>query len=276
MFPADNPWNHDISSDPVDPNSSAIIAQIQTGTSKNLHPDFGSDFGIPYVAVPGTQPKVDMTFDYDGESDPGPYPIPPDAPIEGGASSTGDRHVLVVDRDNCMLYETYDSHYVGPGWQCASGAVFNLNSNQLRPDCWTSSDAAGLPVFAGLVRIEEVQAGKIEHAIRVTFQRTRQAFIHPATHFASSQTAANYPPMGARLRLKASFDISSFTGQSRVVLEALKRYGFIVADNGSNWFFQGAPDMRFDDEDLNQLKQVSGNEFEVVQMGQLYTVADCP
>jgi hypothetical protein len=276
VFPADNPWNRDVSSDPVDPNSSAIIAQIQTGTSKNLHPDFGSDFGIPYVVVPGTQPKVDMTFDYSDESDPGPYPIPPDAPIEGGAASGGDRHVLVVDRDNCALYETYDSHYVGPGWQCGSGAVFDLNSNQLRPDCWTSSDAAGLPVFPGLVRFEEVQAGKIEHAIRVTFQRTRQAFIHPATHFASSQTAANYPPMGARLRLKASFDISGVTGQSRVVLEALKRYGFIVADNGSNWFFQGAPDMGFDDEDLNQLKDVPGDQFEVVQMERLYTVADCP
>ena len=278
VFPSDNPWNRDVSNDPVDPSSDAIIANIQANGGTNLHPDFGSNlgYGIPYVVVPGDQPRVDVTFDYADESDPGPYPIPPDAPIEGGSDASGDRHILVIDRDNCVLYETYASQYVGPGWQCGSGAVFDLRSNTLRPDCWTSSDAAGLPVFPGLVRIDEVQAGTIEHAIRVTFSRTRAAFIHPATHFASSQTDPTYPPMGMRLRLKADFDLSGYTGQALIILNALQHYGFIVADNGSNWFFQGASDAAFDDDDLSQLKNVAGDAFEVVQMDRLYTAADCP
>lgn len=278
IFPADNPWNRDVANDPLAPNSDAIIATIQGSGGTKLHPDFGSNlsYGIPYVVVPGTQPLVDVTFAYADESDPGPYPIPPDAPIEGGATAGGDRHVLVVDKDHCKLYETYDSHYVAPQWQCGSGAVFDLESDALRPDCWTSADAAGLPIFPGLVRIDEVLAGKIEHAIRVTFSATRQAFVRPATHFASSQTGDTYPPMGMRLRLKASFDRSGFTGQSRVILDALARYGFIVADNGSNWFFQGASDPQFNDDDLSQLKNVPGDAFEVVAWDRLYTPVDCP
>jgi hypothetical protein len=274
VFPAGDAWNHDVSADPVDPGSDAIIASIQANGGTKLHPDFGSDFGIPYTTVKGSQLKVPVTFEY--ESDLGPYPIPPNAPVEGG----GDAHVLVVDTDNCMLYETYASKQVADGWQCGSGAVFDLKTGYRGTrtsyiDCWTSADAAGLPIFPGLVRYDEVKAGAIHHAIRVTFSKTRQAFVHPATHFASSNTAASVPPMGMRLRMKATYDVSGFTGQSKVVVEALKKYGFMVADNGSNWFFQGAPDPGFDDGDLNQLKAIPGDAFEVVQMGQLYTVANC-
>jgi len=269
VFPADNPWNRDISNDPVDPNSNNYIANMN-GATKFLHPDFGSNltYGIPYVVVSGTQPKVPVTFDYSEDSDPGPYPIPPDAPIEGGASSTGDRHILVLERDNCLLYETWDSRFVGPGWHCGSGAIFNLRSNQLRPDTWTSADAAGLPILPGLVRYDEaVTAGGIQHAVRFTVQSTQRAFIHPATHYASSNTNPNAPPMGLRVRLKASYDLSRFTGASRVILTALKKYGMFVADNGSDWFISGATDSRWNDNDLNQMKTVPGNAFEVVQTG---------
>jgi hypothetical protein len=268
IFPADNPWNRDISGDAVDPNSANYIAHMNGG-SRYLHPDFGSNttYGIPFVVVPGTQAKVPVSFEYSDESDPGPYPIPPNAPIEGGSSSTGDRHILVLDSGSCRLYETYDSHYVGPGWQCGSGAVFDLNSNQLRPDYWTSADAAGLPILPGLVRYDEVAAGSINHAIRFTVQSTQKAFIHPATHYASSNTEANAPPMGLRVRLKAGYDISRFTGAAKVILAAMKKYGMIVADNGSDWFFTGATDARWNDDDLNQLKSVPGSAFEVVVSG---------
>jgi hypothetical protein len=269
VFPADNPWNRDISNDPVDPNSNNYIANMN-GATKFLHPDFGSNltYGIPYVVVAGTQPKVPVTFDYNEDSDPGPYPIPPDAPIEGGANSTGDRHILVLERDNCLLYETWNSRFVGPGWHCGSGASFNLRSNQLRPDTWTSADAAGLPILPGLVRYDEaVAAGEIKHAVRFTVQSTQRAFIHPATHYASSNTNPNAPPMGLRVRLKASYDLSRFTGASRVILTALKRYGMFVADNGSDWFISGATDARWSDNDLNQMKTVPGSAFEVVQTG---------
>lgn len=269
VFPADNPWNRDISNDPVDSNSNNYIAHMN-GNSKFLHGDFGSNlaYGIPYVVVGGTQPKVPVTFDYADESDPGPYPIPPDAPIEGGASSTGDRHILVVDRDSCTLYETWNSRFVGPGWHCGSGATFDLRSNRLRPDGWTSADAAGLPILPGLVRYEEaVIAGEIKHAVRFTVQSTQRAYIHPATHYASSNTNPNAPPMGLRVRLKASYDLSRFTGAARVILTALKKYGMFLADNGSDWFISGATDGRWSDNDLNQLKTVPGNAFEVVQSG---------
>ncbi len=268
VFPVDNPWNRDISADSADPNSANYITHMN-GSSKFLHPDFGSNpgYGIPFLVVPGTQPKVPVTFAYADESDPGPYPIPPDAPIEGGASSTGDRHVLVLDKDSCLLYETYDSHYVGPGWSCGSGAVFDLSSNRLRPDYWTSADAAGLPILPGLVRYDEVAAGQVRHAIRFTAQSTQRGFIHPATHYASSNTDPNAPPMGLRLRLKATYDISRFTGAARVILIALKKYGMILADNGSDWFFTGASDSRWNDTDLNQLKIVPGSAFEVVVSG---------
>jgi hypothetical protein len=269
VFPADNPWNRDISNDPVDPNSGNYIAHMN-GATRFLHPDFGSNltYGIPYVVVAGTQPKVPVTFDYSDESDPGPYPIPPDAPIEGGANSTGDRHILVLERDSCLLYETWNSRFVGPGWHCGSGAIFNLRSNQLRPDTWTSADAAGLPVLPGLVRYDEaVVAGEIRHAVRFTVQSTQRAYIHPATHYASSNTDPNAPPMGLRVRLKASYDLSRFTGASKVILTALKKYGMFVADNGSDWYISGATDSRWNDTDLNQMKTVPGSAFEVVQTG---------
>jgi hypothetical protein len=268
IFPADNAWNQDISADPVDSNSANYIAHMN-GNTKSLHPDFGSNltYGIPFVVVSGGQAKVPMIFDYAGESDPGPYPIPPDAPVEGGAGSTGDRHVLVLDKDNALLYETWDSHYLGPGWHCGSGAIFDLKSNRLRPDYWTSADAAGLPILPGLVRYDEVAAGQLNHAIRFTVQSTQRAFIHPATHYASTNTDPNAPPMGLRIRLKAGYDISRYTGAARVVLAAMKKYGMILADNGSDWFFTGATDSRWNDTDLNQLKAVPGSAFEVVASG---------
>jgi hypothetical protein len=239
------------------------------GGTKYLHPDFGSNpaYGIPFVVVSGTQPKVPVSFDYSDESDPGPYPIPPDAPIEGGASSTGDRHVLVLEKDSCILYEMYDSHYVSPGWQCGSGAIFDLKSNALRPDYWTSADAAGLPILPGLVRYDEAASGQINHAIRFTVQSSQKAFIHPATHYASSNTDPNAPPMGLRVRLKAGYDISRCTGAASAILVAMKKHGMILADNGSDWFFTGASDNRWNDTDLNQLKSVPGNAFEVVSSG---------
>jgi hypothetical protein len=224
IFPADNPWNRDISGDPADPNSANYIAHMN-GNSRFLHPDFGSNpaYGIPFVVVSGDQPKVPVTFLYADESDPGPYPIPVDVPVEGGAGSTGDRHVLVLDKDNALLYETWDSHYFGPGWRCGSGAIFDLTSNRLRPDYWTSADAAGLPILPGLVRYDEVAAGQVNHAIRFTVQSTQRAFIHPATHFASSNTDPNAPPMGLRVRLKAGYDVSRFTSAAKVILTAMKK-----------------------------------------------------
>lgn len=265
VFPSDNPWNRDVSRDPVDPRSDAYIASI--GASRFLHPDFGSDpgYGIPWTTVPGSQARVPMSFDYADESDPGPYPFPPDAPIEAG----GDRHVLVLDRDACRLYETFDSHYLRPGWRCGSGAVFDLRSNRLRPAGWTSADAAGLPILPGLVRREEVKLGAIHHALRFTTRRTQRAYVAPATHFASSNTDPGLPPMGLRVRLKASFDVQRFRGDARVILAALQRYGMFLADNGSDWFITGETNTAWDDEDLEQLKTVPGSAFEAVQTGPL-------
>ena len=268
VFPTNNPWNQDISGLPVDANSTNYLSHMNAGTT-NLHPDFGSNptYGIPFILVSGTQAKVAMSFTVPTESDPGPYPYPPSAPIEGGSGSTGDRHVLVIDQDNCVLYETGQSYYTNPGWQAYSGAVFHFNSNALRPDYWTSADAAGLPIFPGLARRDETNAGVINHALRFTVHQTQRGFIHPATHFASSSTDANDPPMGLRVRLKASYDISGFTGASKVILVALKKYGMFVADNGSDWFITGATDTGWDDTDLNQLKSVPASQFEVVQTG---------
>jgi hypothetical protein len=209
-----------------------------------------------------------VTFtQYADESDPGPYPIPLGAPIEGG----GDRHVLAVDRDACKLYEMYDAWPRSNRWDASNGAAWDLTSNARRPNTWTSADAAGLPIFAGLARYDEVAAGEIDHALRVTFNVTQKGFIYPATHYASDSTNPNHPPMGLRLRLKASYDISGSTGQARVILEALKKYGLIVADNGSNWFVTGAADSRWNDADLNQLKVVPGTAFEVVDTGPVRT-----
>jgi len=274
-FPANNPWNLPVDTAAVDPNSATLIASI--GLTGSLHPDFGADynggpFGIPYIVVDSATTPVPVSFDYSTESDPGPYPIPSGAPIEGGASSTGDRHVLVIDRDRWMLYELYSSYPQGQGWHAGSGAVFDLGSNALRPDGWTSADAAGLPIFPGLVRYDEVvEQGVIRHALRFTVQRSRRAYLSPARHFASSDTSSARPPMGMRVRLKASFDISSYPPSAQIVLTALKTYGMFVADNGGNWFLSGAPDARWNDAELNTLKRVQGSDFEVVRMGPVTT-----
>lgn len=273
IFPADNPWNTDISSYPVHENSDAFLASI--GLDTGLHPDFGTQWlgapiGIPYVLVGAAQPKVPITFYYDEESDPGPYPIPPDAPIEGGENSTGDRHVIVIDTDNKLLYEVYKAFKFDDGayWRGGSGAIWDLTSNDLRPLYWTSADAAGLPIFAGLVRYDEVvEQGAIHHALRFTVSQTQRAFILPATHFASDSTDPDLPPMGLRVRLKAGYDISGFSPHVRVILTALKKYGMLVADNGSDWYISGAPDPRWNDDELHELGQVTGRDFEVVYTG---------
>ncbi|MGB9182349.1 MAG: hypothetical protein WCB68_24175 [Pyrinomonadaceae bacterium] len=278
VFPSDNAWNQDISASPVDPNSANLINSIGAGTG--LHPDFGTVYagapnGIPYVVVAGSQTKVPINFSpYGGESDPGPYPVPANAPIEGGPNSNGDRHVIVIDRDNWKLYELYSAYpqSVGASWNAASGAVFDLNSNALRTAGWTSADAAGLPIFPGLVRYDEVfEQQEIKHALRFTVQTSRRAYVAPARHFASSNTSANLPPMGMRVRLKASFDISKFSPAIQVILKAMKKYGMIVADNGSNWYISGAPDPRWSDDELSTLRNVKGSDFEVVQMGTIVT-----
>lgn len=273
IFPADNPWNTDISRAPVDPKSDTYIASI--GADLSLHPDFGTVWngapnGIPYVVVPGSQPKVPVKFRYADESDRGPYPIPPDPPIEGGPNGTGDRHVLIVDRDNWRLYELFSARHMADGWHASSGAIFNLNSNALRPDGWTSADAAGLPILPGLVRYDEVVGwGEIRHALRFTVARTRRAYVFPARHFASQSSDPSLPPMGMRVRLKADYDISGFPPEAQVILKALRRYGMFLADNGGNWFLSGAPDPRWNDEALATLKRVHGRDFEVVKMGPL-------
>jgi hypothetical protein len=273
-FPNDNPWNQDISTMPVDANSSNLIASI--GLSTGLHPDFGTVYngapnGIPYVVVAGTQTLAPINFTaYGDESDAGPYPIPANAPIEGGPSSTGDRHVLVINRDNWKLYELARAFPLNGGatWNADCGAIFDLNSNASRPAGWTSADAAGLPVFPGLVRYDEViEQSLIAHALRFTVQHSRRGYVYPARHFASSNTSVNLPPMGMRVRLKASFDISGFSPAMQVILRAMKTYGLILADNGSNWYISGAPDPRWNDGELATLSRVKGSDFEVVQMG---------
>jgi len=244
IFQGDNIWNVPIDNLPIDPNSDTYIATI--GADTGLHPDFGTvwagaPIGIPYVNVPGSQAKVPVTFTYAGESDPGPYPIPPDAPIEGGPSSGGDRHVLVVERTSCTLYELFYAYPQNSGswWAAASGAIFDLDSQALRPDAWTSADAAGLPILPGLVRYDEVMAGQIRHALRFTMPQTRQDHVWPARHHASPLTGSQYPPMGQRFRLRADYDLSGFSPPVQVILRALKKYGMMLADNGSAWFISG-------------------------------------
>jgi hypothetical protein len=263
VFPRNNAWNRNISKAPVDPGSDRYIAALPG----NLHPDFGSgrygDYGIPFTVVSRSQKRVPIHFtDYGDESDPGPYPVPLGARVEGG----GDRHVLVIQKRACKLYELFGAQRDGNGWDAASGAVFNLRSNRLRPAGWTSTDAAGLPIFPGLAR-----PGPIHHALRFTVRQTRRAYVFPARHFASSDTSPELPPMGLRFRLKASFDVSGFHGQALRILRALKTYGMIVADNGSNWYISGAPDPRWNDDDLDQLKRVPGTAFEVIRPGPLHT-----
>jgi hypothetical protein len=271
ILPAGDPLNLEIAHAPVDPNSANYVASI--GLGAHLHPDFGTrrEYGIPFVVVPRTQRKVPIKFTaYGSESDPGPYPVPANAPIEGGSASEGDRHVLVIQDGACKLYEMYDARPRREGWAADSGAVFNLRSSALRPAGWTSADAAGLPIFPLLARYPEAHAGRIDHALRVTVPRTQRGYIHPATHFASSSVDPKLPPMGLRLRLKASYSLAGFTGESLVILRALKRYGLIVADNGSPWYITGAPDGRWNDADLEQLKRVPGSAFEAVRSGTLH------
>jgi hypothetical protein len=273
MFPADNPWNTDVSQVPVDPNSANYMAHMNAGTTF-LHPDFGHNptYGFPITIAPPSQPFVPITFTaYGSQSDPGPYPIPPTAKVEGGKHSTGDRHVVVLYQGNCHLYEMFRAFYVNPGWKAGSGAIFDLSSDKLRPDCWTSADAAGLPITPALPRVDEVNAGLINHAMQFTVAKTQAAYVHPATHFASSSTDPNDPPMGLRVRLKATFNLSHFHGQSLVILTALKKYGMMLAQNGSDWYMGGSADPRWNDADLHQIKTVPASAFEVVQLGTIYT-----
>lgn len=281
-FPADNLWNQNISESPVDPNSDAIINFIGSGTP--LHPDFGAglyngqSIGIPYGVVRGGG-FVNIHFDaYGDESDPGPMPIPAKAPIEGYPKpGNGDRHVLVLDRGNCWLYELYGAYREKDGsWKAASAAVWDLLNDEQRPYTWTSADAAGLPVFAGLARYDEVASGKIQHALRFTLQDSQEAFTPPASHWAANSNNAYAAPMGMRLRLKSSFDISSFPPQSKVILAGLQQYGMIMADNGSSMYISGDPDERWDNDDLGSLKTVPASAFEVILMNPIYTPDNVP
>lgn len=263
LFPAGDAWRRDISRTRLDPHSAAWVRSI--GATLHLHPDFGSDpsYGIPYSVVPASQKRVPIRFTaYGDQSDPGPYPVPSTARIEAG----GDRHVLVASR-NCHLYELYDAHRSGKGWAAASGAVFDLRSSRLRPDGWTSADAAGLPILPGLVRPDEIRAGHIDHALRFTAPRTQRGFIHPATHQAGSTSSAGVPPMGARFRLKASFSLRGYHGAALIIARALKTYGMFLADNGSPWFLSGATYRGWNDSDLDQLKQIPGSAFQAVYTG---------
>ena len=270
LFPKDNPWNERIDQAPLHPRSDAMIRSI--GTDDGVHADFGSGrfegrpIGIPYTTVSKRQKRVRVSFDYADESDKGPYPIPKNAPIEGGRSADGDRHVIVVDRDRCKLYELFAAYPVNGGrsWRAGSGAIWSLKSNRVRPAGWTSADAAGLPILPGLARYEEVKRGRIDHALRFTVSRSRRAYVYPARHFASSDDNPDLPAMGQRLRLKASFDAARYPRQSRIVLRALQEYGMIVADNGSDWFLSGAPSSGWDNDDLHSLGGVKGSDFEVV------------
>jgi hypothetical protein len=282
-FGSDSLWNTDISSAPVDPNSASIINFI--GGSIGLHPDFGageyqgSNIGIPYTVVDGTQSLTNVTFTaYGDESDPGPMPVPANAPIEGDPNpGSGDRHVLVLDNSNCFLYELYSSYPNTDGtWNAGSAAVWDLLSNEQRPWTWTSADAAGLPIFPGLIRYDEVAAGQIQHALRFTLAQSRAAMVPPASHWAANTSDSTAPPMGMRLRLKASYDISGFSANVQVILTALKKYGMIMADNGSSMYLSGAPDSRWDNDDLHNLSQVTASDFEVVQMNPIYTSANVP
>jgi hypothetical protein len=275
VFPKSNPWNQRVDRLPVLSNSGAIVNSI--GLRDTMHADFGSGLweggpiGIPFTTVAGSQAKVPVRFDYADESNRGPYPIPARAPIEGGRDADGDRHVIVVDRRRCRLYELFAAYPQGGGssWTAGSGAIWNLRSNRLRPRGWTSADAAGLPILPGLARYGEVKRGHIDHALRFTADRTRRAFIYPARHFASDLTDRNLPAMGQRLRLRGSYDISRFPRQARIVLRALKRYGMILADNGSSWYVSGAPDPRWSNDQLHTLHSVPGSAFEVVDTSKL-------
>jgi hypothetical protein len=273
VFPATNAWNTKIDKLVVRRDSSTLIANISTPNHTRLHADFGGngEYGIPFMVVPEALPKVGIHYTaYGDESDPGPFPIPGNAPVEGGAGSDGDRHVLVLQQKTCHLYELGRGFWRGDHWDATVGVNWDLASNALRPLYWTSADAAGLPILPGLVRYDEVKAGHIDHAVRFTVPNTQRGFILPATHFASSSNNAALPAMGLRLRLKTGFDLSHFHGESLVILKALKTFGMIVADNGSSWYITGASDPRWDDDDLNQLKTVPGTAFEALDTGPVH------
>jgi hypothetical protein len=275
VLPASNAFNQRVDALPVAAGSAMLVGSIGLGAS--AHADFGSGsfgggpIGIPYTVVRRAQRRVPVSFDFAGESDRGPYPIPAGAPVEGGPQATGDRHVLVVDRDRCRLYELYDAHPLAGGarWHAGSGAIFDLRSNRLRPAGWTSADAAGLPILPGLARYDEVARGAIDHALRFTAPRTRRAYVHPARHFASADADPALPPMGLRVRLKRGADLGGLAPQARIVARALQRYGALLADNGSPWFFSGAPDRRWDNDDLHTLGRLRGADFEVVDTSSL-------
>jgi hypothetical protein len=275
ILPKSNHFNQRVDRLPTAANSNTLVASI--GLDDEFHADFGAGdydggpIGIPYTAVGKGQRKVPVAFDIADESDRGPYPIPPNAPIEGGASADGDRHVLVVDRDRCRLYELYDARPQDGGkrWTAGGGAIFDLRSNKLRPAGWTSADAAGLPILPGLARYPDVAKGSIDHALRFTARRTRRAYVYPARHFASDDGDAALPPMGLRVRLKANVSLDGLRPQARVIARALKRYGALLADNGSPWYFSGAPDRRWDNDDLHTLDRLTGRDFEVVDTSSL-------
>jgi hypothetical protein len=269
VFPATSPWNQRVDGLPVAADSDAIVRSI--GVGDHVHADFGSGLwdggpiGIPITVVGRETPRSRVAFEYASESDKGPYPIPRGVKIEGGPNADGDRHALLLDKDRCKLYELFALYpRPGGGWRAGSGAIFDLRSNRLRPAGWTSADAAGLAILPGLARYDEVKRGRIDHALRFTVSRSRRAYVWPARHFASDLTDPSLPPMGLRLRLRASFDTRPFPRQARIVLEALKRYGMIVADNGSDWYLSGAPDPRWSNDQLHTLHNVTGSAFEVV------------
>jgi hypothetical protein len=276
VFPATSVWNQRVDTLPVAPNSAALIASIGLGSP--VHADFGSGLwegsriGIPYVVVNGKMtPKSRISFEYADESDKGPYPIPANVPIEGQPAVTdGDRHAIIVDRSTCKLYELYALQWQGNRWTAGSGAIWNLRSNALRPSGWTSADAAGLPILPGLARWDgDASTGAIDHALRFTASRTRNTFIYPARHEASDSSDPSLPPMGLRVRLKANVDISHFPPQARIVATALKRYGMILADNGSPWYISGAPSPHWSNDQLHALGQLTGADFEVVDTSKL-------
>jgi hypothetical protein len=273
MLPADNVWHADISALPVNAHSGAWMGNMGASTTR-LHPDFGPSgeampYGIPYNVVAGSHSKVTPTFDYADESDPGPYPFGADTPIEGGAGSGGDQHALMVDKDTCKLYELYAADWNNGHPTAGSGAVFDLRGNGLRPATWTSADAAGLPILPGLLRLDEVRSGNVDHAVRFTAQRSDRSYLWPARHQAGSANDPNLPPMGARFRLKSSFDISRLRGDTQVILRAFKTYGLMLADNGSNWFFQGTAEDGWDTGLLDELKAVPASAFEAVDESSL-------
>jgi hypothetical protein len=273
VFPSSSHWNLPVDRLPVHPRSDAIVRSI--GADRTMHADFGSGLweggpiGIPFTTVGKRTKRVPVSFEYASESDRGRYPIPPNVPIEGGRGADGDRHVIVVDRTRCRLYELFAAYPRDGRWSAGSGAIWNLRSNRLRPRGWTSADAAGLPILPGLARYDEVKRGRIDHALRFTADRTRRAFVYPARHFASDLTEPELPAMGQRLRLRRGYDVSRFPRQARIVLRALKRYGMILADNGSSWYVSGAPDPRWDNDQLHSLDRVQGSAFEVVDTSRL-------